>query len=182
MESRLAINVAVFGSSEPEPGDPLYEEARRLGFLLAEAGYGVVNGGYSGVMEGASRGAREAGGQAIGVTSKDLGRSGGNEWLSAEHAESNLFDRTRRLIEISSAYIILPGKAGTLAEASFLWALERARLLNGRPVILLGPFWSGFVESLVARNLLEPGQAAVTMHAATPEEAVDLIRRQVTPR
>ena len=178
----MGTSVAVFGSSEPLPGEPLYEEARRLGFLLAKAGYGVVNGGYSGVMEGASRGAREAGGTAIGVTSKDLGRAGGNAYLSVEHAESNLFERTRRLIEISSAYIILPGKAGTLAEASFLWALDRARLLNGRAIVLLGPFWSGFVEQLVARNLLEPGQAAITMHAATPEEAVDLIRRQVTPR
>ena len=177
----MATNVAVFGSSEPKAGEPLYEEARRVGFLLAKAGYAVVNGGYSGVMEGASRGAREAGGTAIGVTSKDLGRAGGNSYLSVEHAESNLFDRTRRLIEISSAYIILPGKAGTLAEASFLWALHRGRLLNGRAIVLLGPFWSGFVEQLVARNLLEPGQAAITMHAATPEEAVDLVRRQVIP-
>jgi len=53
--------VAVFGSSEPAAGDPLYEAARRVGSLLAGAGYDVVTGGYGGVMEGASRGAVEAG-------------------------------------------------------------------------------------------------------------------------
>jgi len=172
----------VFGSSEPAEGDPLYEMGRRVGYLLASGGYGVVNGGYGGVMEGASRGAREAGGIAIGVTTKDFGRGPGNRFLSQEYAEGNLFDRTRRLMEMSAAYIILPGKAGTLAEVAFLWALHRAGLLNGRPIVLVGPFWKGLVEQLVERNLLEPGQAAATRYAATPEEAVDLIRRQVIPR
>jgi uncharacterized protein (TIGR00730 family) len=178
----LATNVAVFGSSEPAPGHPLYEEARRIGRLLAGAGFGVVNGGYGGVMEGASRGAREAGGAAIGVTTKDFARGSGNPWLSVEHSEEDLFARTRRLIEISAAYIILPGKAGTLAEAAFLWALHRARLLNGKPIILVGPFWSGFVEQLVARDLLGTEQAAATSFAAGAEEAVDLIRSQVVVR
>ena len=41
--------VAVFGSSEPGEGDPLYEEARQVGALLAGLGYGVVTGGYGGV-------------------------------------------------------------------------------------------------------------------------------------
>jgi len=177
---RLATNVAVFGSSEPAPGDPAYEEARRVGFLLARAGYGVVNGGYGGVMEGASRGAREAGGEAIGITTLDFGRGAGNAWLSTEIPEPDLFDRTRRLIRLSSAYIILPGKAGTLAEAAFLWALHRARLLDRKPIVLMGPFFSGFVEGLVERGILGAEQAGATTHAATPEEAVELIIRQVT--
>ena len=45
-------SVAVFGSSEPAQGEPLYEEARAVGSLLARAGFLVVNGGYWGVMEG----------------------------------------------------------------------------------------------------------------------------------
>ena len=60
--------VAVFGSSDPRPGDEAYELARRAGELLARSGWAVLSGGYGGVMEGASRGAREAGGEALGVT------------------------------------------------------------------------------------------------------------------
>lgn len=178
----MATNVAVFGSSEPGEGDALYQLARRVGHLLATEGYGVVSGGYSGVMEGASRGAREAGGAAIGVTTKDFGRGPGNPYLTVEHSEANLFDRTRRLMELSSAYIILPGKAGTLAETAFLWALHRAGLLGGKPIVLVGPFWNGFVDQLMARGLLEPSQAAATEHAATPEDAVRIIRQKVRPR
>ena len=178
----MATSVAVFGSSEPPPGDPLYEIARRTGDLLARAGYVVVNGGYSGVMEAASRGAREAGGEVVGVTTKDFGRGPGNRFLTREIAAENLYDRTRTLMEISSAYIILPGKAGTLAEVAFLWALHRAGLLGRKPIVLLGPFWGGFVEELLRRNLLEAPQATDTLRADTPEEAVELIRTQVSPR
>lgn len=181
-ESPLAINVAVFGSSEPAPGDRVYEEARTLGRLLAEAGYGVVTGGYSGVMEGASRGAREADGIAIGVTTSDFGRGPGNRYLTEERCAPNLFERTRVLIDLSAAYIILPGKAGTLSELTFLWALQRAELLGEKPVLLLGEFWSGLVEEFLSRDLLEPTQAAATRYAATPEEAVRLIRRQLAAR
>jgi len=178
----LGTEVAVFGSSEPAPGEPVYETARRLGFLLARSGYGVVNGGYGGVMEAASLGAREGGGRATGVTTRVFeARGAGNRYLTRTICEENLHDRTRRLMEMGSAYIILAGKAGTLAELAFLWALHRAGQLGGKPIVLLGPFWSGFVEDLVKRDLLEPGQAAVTAYAATPEEAIEIIRRQVTP-
>ena len=59
--------IAVFGSSEPEAGSAPYETAYRLGTLLAAARHPVVTGGYGGVMEAASRGAREAGGTTIGI-------------------------------------------------------------------------------------------------------------------
>ena len=52
--------VAVFGSADSKDGDPRYESARRVGTLLVAAGYGVVTGGYGGVMEAVSRGAADA--------------------------------------------------------------------------------------------------------------------------
>ena len=52
--------VSIFGSSLPREGSGAYEEARRLGHLLAKAGMAVCNGGYGGLMEASARGAREA--------------------------------------------------------------------------------------------------------------------------
>jgi uncharacterized protein (TIGR00730 family) len=174
-ESQLGAKVAVFGSSEPLEPAPLYQLARSVGSLLAQAGYDVVSGGYGGVMEGVSRGARDAGGRALGVTTSAFQRGGGNRYLSEETTEKDLFLRTRALIEVSSAYIILPGKAGTLAELTFLWALQRAGLLEGKPVVLLGAFWNGLVEDFLQRGLLEPAQAGATAHVLTPEEAVEQV-------
>jgi predicted Rossmann-fold nucleotide-binding protein len=52
--------ITVFGSSRPAEGHADYIEALELGRALAAAGFGVCTGGYSGVMEAVSRGAREA--------------------------------------------------------------------------------------------------------------------------
>ena len=111
-----ARTVAVFGSSEPEPGEEGYETARRLGRSLAARGLVVVNGGYGGVMEGASQGAREAGGRAVGVTTAAfVSRGRGNRYLSEEIREPDLLLRTRTLIQLSNGFVVLPGRAGTLA-------------------------------------------------------------------
>ena len=81
----------MFGSSEPQAGEPLYELARQLGRFLAEAGFLVVSGGYGGVMEGPSRGAREAGGQALGITTDSFaGRGAANRFLTREIREPDL--------------------------------------------------------------------------------------------
>ena len=44
--------ITVFGSSRPAEGHGDYGEAVELGRALAEAGFAVCTGGYSGVMEG----------------------------------------------------------------------------------------------------------------------------------
>ena len=169
--------VAVFGSSDPAEGDPLYEQAREVGRLLARRGATVVTGGYGGVMEAASRGAREAGGHALGITTRAFAgtRSGPNPFLTRHCEEEGLFERTRELIGCSAGYIILSGKAGTLAELTFLWALHRARLLGDRPIVLLGERWEQFVESIRALNLVDESQLAVTRVAETASEAVLMV-------
>jgi uncharacterized protein (TIGR00730 family) len=172
--------VAVFGSSEALPGEPLYEAARHVGALLARGGSTVVTGGYGGVMEAASRGAREAGGSAVGVVCQgwsERGRSP-NAYLSECVGTADLHERTRGLIERADAYLVLPGKSGTLAELTLLWALHRAGTLGDRPIVLLGPAWTPLLRHLVAWNMLEPPQLRATRVADTPEEAVALLRER----
>jgi uncharacterized protein (TIGR00730 family) len=173
---RPRLSVAVFGSSEAREGEPLYEDARTVGRLLAGSGFVVVNGGYGGVMEASSRGAREAGGRAIGVTTRAFSqRRAGNPFLDLEHQEPDLFSRTRRLIDLSHAYIILRGKSGTLAELTFLWALNRGGLLPPTRIVLLGEFWEAILKSLEELQMVEREQLRITRLALTPEQAVDLV-------
>lgn len=173
--------MAVFGSSEPTESEPDYAMARRVGELLASEGYTVVTGGYGGIMEAASRGAREAGGRALGITARALTsmRAGPNPYLTRHIEAEGLFDRTRALIDRSLGYIILPGKAGTLAELSFLWALDRARLLGKRPIVLLGEPWRRFLTQVIALEMLDPGQLEITHLATTPEEAVAVLLKKI---
>src|SRR3990172_5023246 len=90
--------VTVFGSSRPAAGSDAYETARRLGAALARAGFIVASGGYGGVMEGVSRGAREAGGKTIGVTAAVF-RSQANAWVEEEIRVATWHERLLKLVE-----------------------------------------------------------------------------------
>ena len=164
--------VAVFGSAEPVEGDPLYELARQVGRLLVAAGYGVLTGGYGGVMEGASRGATEAGGIAIGVTCASFTGRAPNRFLTAIREEPDLLARTGALIEPACGYVVLHGKSGTLAELMLVWALHRAGSLGRRPVVLLGDAWRPFLHHLVRGAMIEDDQLGITRVADGPEDAV----------
>lgn len=165
----------MFGSSEPLPGHPLYESARAVGSLLAARGITVVSGGYGGVMEGASRGAVEAGGRAVGVLCRAFVDRRPNPFLTEAVEEIDLLARTRRLIEIARGFVVLPGKSGTLAELTTLWAMNRAGSLGGRPVVLLGDGWRPWVAQLVRDGMLEAEQFEVTRVADTVGQAVDAL-------
>jgi uncharacterized protein (TIGR00730 family) len=170
--------IAVFGSSEPLPGSAGYEAARDIGRLLGEAGFPVINGGYGGVMEASARGARRAGAPTIGVTVASFThRHGANSFIDKEFRESNLYDRTRRLIEEAAAFVVLPGRAGTLAEVAFLWALCRAGLLGSKPVVLVGAQWKKLLQSLQDLDFLGEPELNATSVVDDPAAAVERVRR-----
>jgi len=60
--------ITVFGGSRCSTDSAEYRDAVKLGRLLAGQGFTVVCGGYGGVMEAVSRGARAAGGEVLGIT------------------------------------------------------------------------------------------------------------------
>ncbi len=174
--------VAVFGGSEPLPGSPLYEEARRLGERLARAGARVISGGYGGVMEAASRGARDAGGESVGVTGSFFSERAPNRWLSEVRECGDLFERTKLLIDLSDAFIILPGKSGTLAEVAFLWALDRARQMRSKPVVLCGRMWVDLVAAFERAGVVEEKQRAMTTLCENVEEAIACVGQRLGSR
>ena len=93
------FKIAVFGSSQPKTGTNRYEEARLLGKAIAEAGWSVISGGYRGVMEAASRGAKEAGGTTIGVTTAFFDKKGlkPNPYVDTEIKTKTYADRLLKL-------------------------------------------------------------------------------------
>ena len=172
--------VAVFGSSAPVEGEPLYELAREIGAALARAGHLLISGGYGGVMEGASRGAREAGGDTIGVTCRTFPTRTPNAWIVREIPTDDLWQRTRVLVDSADAFVVLAGKAGTLAEIGFLWALDRAGALRGKPILAVGPAWGGLLRYLRDEDWLEPEQLARTVHVTSPQAVVERLAAAAT--
>ena len=60
-------SVSVIGDGKVPEGSELYRVAQEVGKLIASKGYALICGGLFGVMEGACRGAKEAGGLTVGI-------------------------------------------------------------------------------------------------------------------
>ncbi len=145
--------ITVFGSAKPVPGEPAYNEALRLGSLLAQAGYTVMTGGYMGTMEAVSRGAAESGGHVVGVTCDEIENwrpVKHNRWVEEEKRFTRLRDRLFVLIDEADAALALPGGPGTLAEVSMMWNHLLTNAISPRPLILIGPGWKTTFEAYFA--------------------------------
>ena len=137
--------ITVFGSSRPRAGEADYEEARQLGNELASRGFQVCSGGYTGVMEAVSRGAKEAGGRTIAITSTFF-RTRANEWVDEEHAASTWQERLFELIRFGEGYVTCKGGTGTLVELAVVWEMLNKGVMAGKPFVTLGEFWAPIIE------------------------------------
>ncbi len=169
--------VSVFGGSRPKAGDAAYEQARALGAALAQAGWTVATGGYSGVMEAASRGACEAGGHVIGVTCGLIEQWKGlraNEWVKEEKKFATLRERLSHLVEFCDAAVALPGGIGTLSEVALTWSLLQTGEIAAKPLVVVGKIWTETVSTFIRHSdgYLHPGDDALVFLANNVDEAV----------
>ncbi|MFP6796415.1 MAG: TIGR00730 family Rossman fold protein [Pseudomonadales bacterium] len=110
---RICVNC---GSSEGK--NPAYRRAANsLGTELAKRDIGLVYGGARvGLMGAVADAVLAAGGEVIGIITRDLGDIVGHESLTSLEIVDTMHDRKRRFADLSDGYIALPGGFGTLEE------------------------------------------------------------------
>src|SRR5215467_3180350 len=171
------IIVTVFGSSRPREGSPDYEEARVLGRALAKHGFAVCSGGYAGVMEAVSRGAKEAGGKTYGVTASFFKSAKLNRWVDVEVRKETWEERLFELIRLGQGFVACKGGTGTLVELAVVWEMLNKSVMEGKPIAVLGDFWTPILERVREVELGHPtpwGEAngRLVHVAGTQQEAV----------
>ena len=153
-----------------------------MGYALAEAGFTVVTGGYRGVMEAASRGAKEAGGATIGVTTDYFAARNlkANPYVDNEIMVPAYADRLVKLITMSDGYVIMRGGSGTLSELFFSWELVKNGSLPLRPIVLYGSHWKRIIDFLaeeLADELSFSSHLNLLHYANRPDEVVALLEK-----
>lgn len=138
--------VTIFGGSRCGENSPEYKEAEELGRKLAEAGFTICTGGYLGIMEAASRGAREKGGRVFGIVMNQF-KGEPNRYLTDKVATDHFYDRLQKLITRSVGFVALRGGMGTVTEISLVWNKLQTRVIERRPLVLLGDCWKNVVAS-----------------------------------
>jgi uncharacterized protein (TIGR00725 family) len=159
MDSQPAMTaekiVTVFGSSRPKESDPDYAEARALGRALAENGFAVCSGGYAGVMEAISRGAKEAGGKTYGVTA-DFFKAKTNPWIDVEVRTKTWQERLFELIRLADGFVACKGGTGTLVELAVVWEMLNKSVITAKPFAVLGDFWAPVLDRVREVELGHP--------------------------
>jgi uncharacterized protein (TIGR00730 family) len=169
--------VTIFGGSKCGETDPEYVEALRVGALLADSGFTICTGGYAGIMEAASRGAHEHGGRVIGITMNQF-KSEPNRYLTEKVPSAHFYERLQRLITQSVGYIALRGGMGTVTEISLVWNKLQTKVLEPRPLVLLGDCWPPVVRAWQGNLAVSDNDVEMLNFANTPEEAVAIIEEK----
>jgi len=168
--------IAVFGSSSTPVDHEDYAEARLLGRLLADRGFVVSSGGYGGLMEAVSRGAKEAGGRTLGVTCGIFGGRGlANRWIDREIFTTTLFERIETVINMAEGYIGLPGGPGTLAEVSIAWNLLQRKVIPAGPLVLVGADWKKILGDFGRTKWVRPEDARLLVFVDGVARAAEMV-------
>lgn len=119
-------------------------------------------------MRASAKGAREAGGKTIGVTTREF-RSYKNEYVQREICVPTWRERLFRLIDLADGFLVLDGGTGTLAELITVWEM-RSKGMMTKPISVLGKFSKSAVRFLSAFPEIK-GRHGIHM-ARTPEAAI----------
>jgi uncharacterized protein (TIGR00730 family) len=178
--AEVGAAVSVFGSARFGPSHPMYSAARRLGDLLAHAGFAVITGGGPGLMEAANRGAFEAGGLSIGCNIELPFEQVSNPYTNLSINFRYFFVRKTMFVKYSYGFVIFPGGFGTLDELFEALTLVQTRRISRFPIILYDrAYWQGLLDWVAATQLTEgaisPEDLNLLLLTDSVEEARDMV-------
>lgn len=137
------------------------ETAYKLGFLIAKEGWVLLTGGRKvGVMDAASKGAKEAGGLTIGILpGRDSSQT--SDYIDIQILTGMGAARNNINVLSSNVVVVCKGGAGTISELALA-------LKNNKKVILLDFDIGNLFDEYFGKDLFK---------AKSPEEAIEIIKK-----
>lgn len=179
--------IVVFCGSSTGTDAVFYEEARRLGNVLAQNGTGLVYGGAKvGLMGAVADGVLESNGEVIGVIphflrTKEVAHEGLAELIEVD----SMHERKMKMHELCDGVIALPGGFGTFEELFEM--LTWAQLgLHRKPIGLLNTdgFYNdliAMIRKMVAKGFLKQINEEMLLVADQIEDLLRLMNDYVAP-
>jgi uncharacterized protein (TIGR00730 family) len=173
--------VAVFGSARTEPGDPVYEQARRFTARVVEQGWMVITGAGDGIMGAAQAGAGRA--DSFGVNIHLPWEQRPNPVIAGDPKLINFryfFTRKLAFLKEAHAIALFPGGFGTHDEGFEALTLIQTGRSEILPVVFVdapgGRYWrdwAGYVDAhLRGAGLIDPDDLSLFRVTDDVETAV----------
>ncbi|MDO8651954.1 MAG: TIGR00730 family Rossman fold protein [Undibacterium sp.] len=172
--------VTIFGSARMLADNPYYEKCVDVSRRLSDAGFVVISGGGSGIMEAANKGAFEGLSASIGLNIELPHEQKSNAWQNISLTFRHFFARKVAFVKYADAYVIFPGGFGTMDELSEVLTLIQTGKSRHIPVILVGSsFWRGLMEwikvEMVGNGMIAASDLNLVQLIDEPVSIVDAI-------
>jgi uncharacterized protein (TIGR00730 family) len=173
--------VTVFGSARLKPDHPAYVQAVEFARRISAAGFMVITGAASGIMEAGHVGAARE--NSIGVNILLPFEQEANQVIAGDVKLMHLkyfFTRKLLFIKESDAIALFPGGFGTQDEGFEALTLAQTGKSHLFPIVMVdepgGDYWTrwqDYIEKvLLARQLISPADLALYKITDSVEEAV----------
>jgi uncharacterized protein (TIGR00730 family) len=173
--------VTVFGSARFKDNHPYYALTEQVGAGLARMGFTVMTGGGPGVMEAASRGAKEAGGFTVGCNITLPEEQKLNPYLDRAVSFEHFFVRKVMLVKYSYAFVVMPGGLGTMDELfEALTLIQTAKIQNFPVVLMSTEFYRplmGLLAKMTAAGTISNTDLDLLLVTDSVQEAMDHIEK-----
>jgi uncharacterized protein (TIGR00730 family) len=176
--------VTVFGSARTLPDESVYEMAHLFGQKLAEAGYMVITGGGSGIMQAVNEGAGSD--YSFGINIRLPFDQKPNPVLEGNPrliVYKYFFNRKVAFLKEANAIALFPGGFGTLDEAMETLTLLQTGKRDLLPLVLIdepgGTYWSQwlkfFEEELLREDYINASDFYLFERVDSVDEAIEKI-------
>jgi [acyl-carrier-protein] S-malonyltransferase len=181
------LAICVYCGANPGSDPDFLLAAAELGGALARAGLGVVYGGASiGMMGALADGALAEGGRVTGVVPTFLPDGKVHRGLSRSYVVDSMHERKAKMVELSDAFVVLPGGLGTLDEMFETLTWAQLGLHTKRLVLLnVNGFFDpllGFLGHVHDRGLVLRGTDELLTVASSTQDAVARLTELLAPR
>lgn len=184
-------SVTFFGSARFAEDHPEYIRARNIASrIVTELQYSVVTGGGPGIMEAGNRGAKEAGGNSIGLTIRLPKEQIMNKYMTSHVDFYYFFSRKVCLTYSAEAFLFFPGGFGTLDEFFEVITLLQTKKVPQVPVILVGSsYWNNAIQflknTLLAEKTIDETDFELFSVVDNEDEIIEILKkapvREYTP-
>ena len=182
--SGLNNAVSIFGSAKDNAlsTKKYYKTARDTARLLAKNSYAVITGAGHGIMEASNRGAKEAGGESIGLNILIPIMQKPNKYVTKLIEFKYFFCRKVMFVKYARAFVVFPGGFGTLDELFEAITLVQTERVDPFPVILVGSkYWKGLVawirDTLLPQGTVDKKDLKLFSVVDKPQEVLAAINK-----